>query len=202
MKSSDSRLQRPEYLGGGKSPIVISEVLNTTGATDDAGGGSDIQFLPQGNMSGHGISVGKNHGFNRKFEEHGWIIGIMSVLPRTAYQQGIERHWSRRDKFDYYWPEFAQLGEQEIENQEIFHSIAANPQNEDTWGYQARYAEYKYKCSSVHGDFRDNLDFWHMGRKFENLPELNASFVESDPTDRIFAVEDPVNCVGFARDRH
>jgi len=182
VRSSDARLQRPEYLSGGRQPVVISQVLNQTGSE-----GTDA--LPQGNMAGHGISVG-SHGFNRRFEEHGFVIGIMSVLPKTAYQQGIHKMWNRRDKLDYYWPEFAQLGEQEVENREIFYDPTGTVNNE-TFGYQSRYAEYKYQCSTVHGDFRDTLNFWHMGRIFDELPVLNEEFIESNPDDRIFAVTDP-----------
>ena len=185
--SSDARLQRPEYLGGGRTPVVISEVLQT-GAT---GTDQSIISTPQGNMAGHGISVGRTNSFKRRFEEHGHIIGILSVIPKTAYEQGIERLWNKFDKFDLYWPEFANLGEQAILNKEIYAQFDANqPANNQTFGYQSRYAEYKYQQSSVHGDFRDTLNFWHMGRKFDALPALNESFVESDPTKRIFAVED------------
>lgn len=188
--SSDARLQRPEYLGGGKSPIVISEVLQTS---EDGG-------TPQGNMAGHGLGVGNTNRFARRFEEHGFIIGIMSVLPRTAYQDGLKRMFSRSSRFDYYWPEFAHLGEQEILNKEVsFLGVPGTEPGEDdaTWGYQSRYAEYKYGCSSVHGDFRTTLSFWHMGRIFEDgageriLPALDDAFVKSDPTHRIFAETDP-----------
>ena len=96
----DARLQRPEYLGGGMSPVMISEVLQTS-ETDST--------TPQGNMSGHGLNLGKNHSFSRFFEEHGYIIGIMSVMPKTAYQQGIPKHWLKFDKFDYFWPEFQHI---------------------------------------------------------------------------------------------
>lgn len=183
VKSSDARLQRPEYLGGGKQPVIISEVLSTVGNTDP-------EFEPQGNMAGHGISVGRSNGFSKTFEEHGYVIGILSVLPRTAYQNGLERHFTKFDKFEYFWPEFAHLGEQEILNKEIFQDFTDEDANEGTFGYQQRYAEYKYQQSSVHGDFRTTLDFWHMGRIFSALPPLNDDFIHSDPTKRIFAVED------------
>lgn len=183
--SSDARLQRPEYLGGGKQPIVISEVTSSAMATDG------VDTLPQGNMAGHGVSFGKTNGFKKTFEEHGFVIGMMSVLPRTSYQQGVPKYLSRFDKLDYYWPEFAHLGEQEILNKEIFYNgVGADP--EAVWGYQSRYAEYKYGCSMVHGDFKDTLDFWHMGRIFGSLPSLSNEFVTADPTERIFAVEDDV----------
>ncbi|AXH77557.1 MAG: major capsid protein [Microviridae sp.] len=180
--SSDARLQRPEYLGGNQNPIVISEVLSSYQNADDSG-------YPQGNMSGHGIATGGNGGFKRRFEEHGFVIGIMTVLPRTAYQQGIAREWQRFDKLEYAWPSFAQLGEQEIKNSELYFDNAG-VNNAGTFGYQSRYAEYKFKPSTVHGDFRDNLDYWHMGRKFAAQPVLNRSFIEADPTKRIFAVTD------------
>lgn len=180
--SSDARLQRPEYLGGGSNAVVISEVLSTFQAGDDSG-------YPQGNMTGHGISAGNISGFKRRFEEHGYVIGLMTVLPRTAYQQGLPKHLSRFDKFDYAWPSFAQLGEQEIKNQEIYMDPVTLSTNQETFGYQSRYADYKYQPSTVHGDMKDTLSFWHMGRQFSSLPVLNQSFIQADPTKRIFAVE-------------
>lgn len=181
--SSDARLQRPEYLGGGKSPILISEVLQTS-STDAAS--------PQGNMAGHGMSVQNSHGFQRKFEEHGYIIGIMSVLPRTAYQENVPRHLTRSLNTDYFWPEFAHLGEQAVLNKELFFNPnGINPTANDTFGYQSRYAEYRYAASQVHSDFKTSLNFWHMGRIFAGLPALNSTFVSADPTMRVFAVTDP-----------
>lgn len=183
VKSSDARLQRPEYLGGGRQPVVISEVLNNTGTT----------AAPQGEMAGHGLSIGQTNSFNKRFEEHGYVMGICSVLPRTAYQQGIHRHWMRKTREEYYWPEFANLGEQEVRKAEVMYNEAlTEAENNETFGYQQRYAEMKYGCSSVHGDFRSTLNFWHMGRIFSLLspPELNEDFVTADPTDRIFAVQD------------
>lgn len=182
VRSSDSRLQRPEYITGVKSPIVISEVLNTTG--EDGG-------LPQGNMSGHAVGVNQGHSGSFYAEEHGYIIGIMSVLPRSAYMQGLHRTFSKTDLFDYAWPSFAQIGEQEILNKELFlqHDGAAS-QNQ-TFGYIPRYSEYKYMSSRVAGDFRSTLEYWHLARKFDSLPSLNQSFIECAPEDltRIFAVE-------------
>lgn len=181
VRSSDHRLQRPEFLGGGKAPVVISEVLSTV----------ESSTTPQGNMAGHGISTADSNRFAKYFEEHGFIIGIMSVLPRTAYQQGLDRHFMKFDKFDYFWPEFAQLGEQEVQLRELFHDWnVVNNTDLKLFGYQSRYAEYKYAQSTVHGDFRDNLSFWHMGRVFANEPALNNTFIKADPTHRIFAVED------------
>ena len=185
--SSDARLQRPEYLGGGKTPVIVSEVLQTSATEVDS---------PQGTMAGHGISVGSSNQFSRSFEEHGYVIGIMSVLPRTSYQNGLPRHLQKFDKFDYYWPEFAHIGEQPVYKNELyndFSTFADDPAstNKQTFGYQSRYSEYRYAPDSVHGDFSTNLDFWHMGRKFTSVPPLNTSFITSDPTHRVFAVTDP-----------
>lgn len=181
IKSSDARLQRPEYIGGVKTPVVVSEVLNTTG--EDGG-------LPQGNMAGHGVAV-QSGGYSDYFcEEHGYIIGIMSVMPKTAYMQGIPKHYLKNDALDYYWPSFANIGEQPVQNQELF---AFTPNAEGTFGYVPRYAEYKFLPSRVAADMRDSLDYWHLGRKFQNAPALNESFIECKPeaTKRIFAVTDP-----------
>ena len=192
--SSDARLQRPEYLGGGKTPVVISEVLQTSASQEDSA---------QGNPAGNGISVGTSHRFNKYFEEHGFIIGIMSVLPKTAYQQGLPRMFQRTDKFDYYYPEFAHLGEQEVLNSEVYLDPTGATYNRGTFGYQSRYAEYKYNADTVHGDFRESLNFWHLGRIFNTAdpdgegvgkPVLNKEFVESKPSNRIFNVTtDDVN---------
>ena len=167
----DYRLDRPEYLGGGKSAVQISEVLQTS-ATDDVS--------PQGNMSGHGYSVGASNKFKYTFDEHGIVLGICSVLPRTAYYQGISRFLKKFDKFDHYFPEFAHLSEQAVKEEEIYNEWN-DPQglNDGDFGYQERFAEYKYRGGEVHGDFRSSLDFWHLGRKFASAPQLNTSFVES-----------------------
>lgn len=179
VKSSDARLNRPEYITGTKSPVIISEVLNTTGTTEN----------PQGNMAGHGVSVtqGKYGGYY--CEEHGYIIGVMSVLPKTSYMDGIHKTFSRiGDAFDFPFPSFAHLGEQPIENREIY-AWQTPELGSGTFGYVPRYADYKYMPNRVAGDFRSTLDFWHLARKFSSPPSLNNSFIESDPTDRIFAVQ-------------
>ena len=186
VRSSDARLQRPEYLGGGKQNVVVSEVLNNSEVYDS----TDTLVNPQGNMSGHGISVGQTMGFNRFFEEHGYVIGCIQVLPRTAYQNQVNKTWLRTDKLDYYWPEFARLGEQAVTNQEVYHDWSGTKTDTDTFGYQARYAEYKFKESEVSGDFRDDFDYWHMSRQFSSAPTLNSGFVASGPTHRIFRVTD------------
>ena len=185
VKSSDARLQRAEYIGGGKSPVVVSEVLNTTGTAE----------LPQGNMAGHGINVGRTNHATKFCEEHGFIIGIMSVMPEPNYQNGIPKLWTRKLNLDFYYPEFAQLGEQPVLNQELYWDGEAPLTNGQTFGYQSRYAEYKFQPSTVHGHFRDNLDFWHAGRKFATRPSLTQEFIECDTTDineRIFAVNNPL----------
>ena len=178
VKSSDARLQRPEYITGVKSPVVISEVLQT--------GQSDT--TPQGNMAGHGISVTSGRAGSYYCEEHGYIIGIMSVMPKTAYQQGVPKTFLKNDSLDYFWPSFANIGEQPVTKDEIYAYTATG---DDTFGYVPRYAEYKYMPSRVAGEFRtDKLNFWHLGRIFDTEPALNQNFVECVPTKRIFAVED------------
>jgi hypothetical protein len=179
VSSSDKRLQRPEYISGVKTPVTISEIANTTG---------EVGGEPQGTLAGKGTSVGTGYTSNYYCEEHGYIIGIMSVMPKTNYMQGIPRTYLRKDPLDYFWPSFAHIGEQEIQNQELY---AYTSTKEDTFGYIPRYAEYKYHPSRVAGDFRDSLDYWHLGRKFANQPALNKTFIECTPADvsRIFAVE-------------
>lgn len=177
IKSSDARLQRAEYLGGGKMPVQISEVLQM----------SQTDTTAQGTMTGHGITGGKVTGFSKWFEEHGFVMGIMSIMPRTAYQQGIPRIFSKFDRYDYAWPEFAHIGEQEVLNQELY---LGETGNDSTFGYQERYAEYRFGFDTVHGDLRSgvtgSLDFWHMARKFETRPGLNKRFTQADPTTRIY----------------
>ena len=178
VRSSDKRLQRPEYITGVKSPVVVSEVLNTTGTST----------APQGDMAGHAVSVVNGRKGFYSCEEHGYIIGIMSVLPKTAYQQGIPKHFLKvNDPFDFYWPSFAHIGEQEIKQAELYADPAT--QNE-TFGYVPRYSEYKFENNRVAGDFKTTLNYWHLGRIFANNPSLNSAFIQSDPTTRIFAVED------------
>ena len=183
VQSSDARLQRPEFLGGSATPITISEVLQTSES-----GVASSDPTPQANMAGHGVSVGSSNYVSYKCEEHGYIIGLCTVMPKSAYQQGIPKHFTKFDKFEYYWPSFANIGEQPIYNREIFE--ANDGANDAVFGYTPRYAEYKYLPSTVHGEFRDSLDFWHMGRIFASRPNLNATFVECNESevDRVFAV--------------
>lgn len=181
VKSQDSRLQRPEYIGGSKSTMSISEVLQTS-STDST--------TPQANMAGHGVSVQGGATQTYFAQEHGCIITIMSVIPKTCYQQGLFKHFSRKSRLDYYWPDFAYLGEQEVLNKEIFVDPDDNLDDE-VFGYLPRYSEYRYIPSRVAGTMRTTLSFWHLGRIFENRPLLNQSFIEAKPSKRVFAVTDP-----------
>ncbi|AXH74888.1 MAG: major capsid protein [Microviridae sp.] len=184
-KSPDARLQRPEYLGGGRIPVVISEVLSTY---DNTTGG-----LPQGNMSGHGLAVGNTSTWSKEFDEHCYVISLLSILPRTGYQQGVRKHWFRKDQLDWPIPDFAHLGEQEVKNKELYYDYTEADPNiaEQTFGYQSRYSECKFRNSTSHGDFKTSLLFYHMDRVFSSRPALNKEFVQSDPTTRIFAIVDP-----------
>jgi hypothetical protein len=185
VKSSDARLQRPEYITGVKTPVIISEVLNTAGTFS----GSTATSPVQGNMAGHGVAVSTGKYGNYFCEEHGYIIGIMSVMPKTAYQQGIPKTFLKNDPLDYFWPSFAHIGEQPVQNQELM--AYSGVMNEETFGYVPRYAEYKFNPSRVAGEFKTTLDYWHLGRKFSNLPALNQTFIECTPEQcaRIFAVQ-------------
>lgn len=180
VRSSDSRLQRPEFLGGGTQRVTINPVAAT--ATDTS--------IPQGNLAGVGTAIGKAH-FQKAFEEHGFVIGLASVRADLTYQRGVERFWSRSTRYDYYWPEFAHLGEQAVLNKEIFYQ--GTSADDDVFGYQERYAEYRYKPSRITGlmnsDADDSLDVWHLAQDFTSLPALNASFIEENPPiDRVIAV--------------
>lgn len=189
-KTSDSRLQRAEYLGGGKVNVKISEVVTTAYSSDG------VDVVPPANMSGHGISLGNSNRFSYNCEEHGFVVGIMSVMPSSAYMQGIPRMFTRRNTFlDYPWPSFAHLGEQEVYNNELYVTPTSVPADRTTapvFGYQSRYADWKHISSSSHGVFRSNLDFWHLTRKFASQPVLGATFVTFEDTlqNRVFAVSD------------
>lgn len=181
VKAQDFRLNRPEYITGTKSPVVISEVLNTTGTVD----------APQGEMAGHGVSVTSGKYGNYYCMEHGYIIGICSIMPKPAYQQGIPKHFLKiNDPFEFFWPQFAHVGEQEVQNMEIYFSGNAVT-DQAVFGYLPRYIEYKYINNRVSGDFRTSLNFWHWGRIFASVPGLNQAFIECDPDYRVFAVTDP-----------
>jgi hypothetical protein len=172
---ADARLQRPEYLGGGKQTISFSEVLQTQ--RTDAG------ESPLGTMGGHGISALRTNRYRRFIQEHGVVMTLMSVRPKSMYSQGIPRKFLRQDKEDFYQRELEQIGEQPVYNDEVY---AVNG-DRSVFGYQNRYAEYKHEHSRVTGEFRNLLNYWHMGREFTEAPALNASFVTCDPTKRIHA---------------
>lgn len=180
VRSSDARLQRPEYLGGGKSPIVIGEVLQN----------SETNTTPQGWMAGQAVSAQKSLGWTRSFEEYGYVIGILSIMPRATYEQGLPRMWSRFGRYDQILPAFAGIGDQGVPIKELY---ANSDDPEKVFGYVPRYEECRRIPSTVHGDFRldgGTLGYWHMGRYFEDEPVLSGDFVECKPTNRVFAVED------------
>jgi len=180
--SPDARLQRPEYLGGGSSRINISPVPQTS-STDAT--------TPQGNLAGFGTVGFDRHGFTKSFTEHGYIIGLACVRADLTYQQGLNRMWSRQDRYDFYWPALAHLGEQAVLNKEIY--AQGTGADDDVFGYQERYAEYRYKPSQITGAFRSNatapLDTWHLSQEFASLPVLGKTFIEENPPiDRVIAV--------------
>lgn len=174
VRSSDARLQRPEYLGGGTQNIQFSEVLQTAEGTD-----------PVGDLKGHGLAGMRSNRWRRFFEEHGCVISLMSVKPKTMYSQGLARHWNRRTKEDFFQKELQHIGQQEILNKEVY---ASHTTPNGIFGFGDRYDEYRRNLSTVAGEFRSTLDFWHMARTFASDPALNATFVKSVPTNRIFAV--------------
>lgn len=188
-KTSDSRLQRAEYLGGGKAVVKIGEVMTTAYSED-----SETENVPPANPYGKGEGYSNTNKFSYNCEEHGFIIGVLSVLPTSGYMQGIPRMFRQRNTFlDYPWPSFAHLGEQEVYNSEIYGTPTSAPVDRSAspiFGYQSRYADWKYIPSRAGGDFRENLDFWHLTRKFSSQPVLGATFntFEDALQDRIFNV--------------
>lgn len=181
VRSSDARLQRPEYLGGGKQTIQVSEVLQTSPTTD----GDDTDGV--GNIKGHGLGAMRSNRYRRFFEEHGYVFTLFSVRPRTMYVQGLSRTWNRRTKEDFWQKELEHIGQQEVLNKELYLQHATP---EGIFGYQNRYDEYRRAESYISGEFRNTLDYWHMARIFASDPALNASFVVSVPTKRIHASTD------------
>ena len=185
----DERLQRPEYIGGSKSPVIVSEVLQTS-STDATS--------PQGNMAGHGVSASSTFCGKYRATEHGLIMGILSIMPRSMYQQGHDRQWLRRSRYDFYFPEFANLSEQAITKAEIYAS-ATDSDNKTIFGYQGRYDEMRTKRNMVCGQMRSTFDYWHLGRIFSAAPSLNSDFVTCNPDKRIFAApSEPGFIVQFA----
>jgi hypothetical protein len=184
--SPDARLQRPEYLGGGQSGITISPIAQTQ--RSDPG---DPDATPLGSLAGVGTSVMHGHGFSKSFTEHCVILGFICVRADLTYQQGVNRMWSRRGRFDYYWPALSHIGEQAVLNKEIY--CDGTPEDDAVWGYQERYAEYRYKPSQITGLFRSShpqsLDVWHLSQDFTARPNLNSVFIqEQPPFDRVVAV--------------
>lgn len=173
IRASDARLQRPEYLGGGRQTIQFSEVLQTAEGTD-----------PVGTMRGHGIAAMRTNRYRRFIEEHGYVMTLMSVMPISIYQNGLPRLWNRRVKEDFWQKELEHIGEQEILVKELY-AKASNP--DEVFGYQDRYDEYRSHQSFVSGEFRDLLNYWHFARDFANEPTLNNDFIYGIPTNRPFA---------------
>lgn len=180
--SPDARLQRPEYLGGGRADVSIHPVPQQ----------SETGTTAQGNLAAFGTVAAHGHGFVQSFTEHSIIIGLVSVQADLTYQQGLERMWSRSTRYDLYWPALAMIGEQTILNKEIYAVGSGGATDDDVFGYQERYAEYRYKPSRVSGQLRSThatpLDAWHLAQEFTSLPALNAAFMVDDPPiDRVIA---------------
>ena len=184
--SPDARLQRPEYLGGGSNPIQINPIAQTSASETGS---------PQGNLAAMGVSSGSAAGFTKSFTEHTLLIGLLCVRADLNYQQGLNRMWSRSTRWDFYWPALAHIGEQAVLNKEIYAGHATL--DDDVFGYQERYAEYRYKPSLITGQFRStyasSLDIWHLAQDFASLPTLdvNGTFIEENPPiERVIAVTD------------
>jgi hypothetical protein len=182
--SPDARLQRPEYLGGGTTPILVTPVPQTSAVPS--------QPTPQGNLSAFATANIANNGFVKSFVEHSIVIGLVSVRADLHYQQGLNRMFSRSTRWDFYWPALAHIGEQAILNKEIY--AQGTSADDDVFGYQERFAEYRYKPSQISGQFRSNfaqtLDSWHLAQEFGSLPALNSTFiVENPPVDRVKALD-------------
>jgi hypothetical protein len=195
--SPDARLQRPEYLGGGSTPIQINPIAQTSGT--NASGTS----TPLGNLAAMGTGLAHGHGFTQSFTEHGVIIGLVSVRADLTYQQGLRRMWSRSTRYDFYFPAFAMLGEQAVLNKEIY--VTGTSSDNDVFGYQERWAEYRYNPSLITGLFKSTsagtIDGWHLAQKFTSLPTLNSTFIqENPPISRIVAVGSSANGQQFLCD--
>ena len=198
VKGKDATLQRPQYLGGSMQTFMISSVLQNAPTSD-----ASVESGLLGSFAGNGISSSSNRPITHYCDEQGYIITIMSIMPRTSYQQGLPRMFSRFTRFDEYFPEFSHLGEQSVKQKELYFNPYDSDYNELDFGYQSRFSDMKYRSDEVHGDFRDSMDYWHMGRKFvdpNNIgsqdskwegsqpPVLNKDFVECHPTQRIYNV--------------
>lgn len=195
--SPDARLQRPEYLGGGSTPIVINPIAQTSGTSASG------TTTPLANLAGVGTALAKGHGFTQSFTEHGVIVGLVSVRADLTYQQGLPRMWSRSTRYDFYFPAFAMLGEQPLYNREIYCDGSAN--DSSVFGYQERWAEYRYKPSQISGLFKSTsagtIDGWHLAQKFTSLPSLNSTFIQDNPpVSRVVAVGASANGQQFLFD--
>jgi len=195
--SPDARLQRPEYLGGGSTPITINPIAQTSGTSASG------TTTPLGTLAAMGSGVARGHGFSASFVEHGYVIGLASVRADLNYQQGLDRHWSRLTRYDFYFPVFAMLGEQAVLNKEIYCDGSANDAN--VFGYQERWAEYRYMPNKVTGLFKSTssgaIDGWHLAQKFTSLPTLNDTFIQdTPPVSRVVAVGASANGQQFLMD--
>jgi len=186
--SPDARLQRPEYLGGGSAPVTFNPVTQTSETGTKT---------PQGNLAAYAVVGTNRFGFTKSFTEHTIVIGLVMVRAELSYQYGLHRMWSRETRYDFYWPAFSHLGEQSVLNKEIYAVGRAGPTDDEVFGYQERWAEYRYAPSMITGKFRSNtpngsLDFWHVAQEYSACPALNEAFItEIPPIDRIIAVTDP-----------
>ena len=191
--SPDARLQRPEYLGGNRIPININQVVQSS-STDASG-------TPQGNTAAYSLTSDNHSDFTKSFVEHGFLIGVMVARYRHTYQQGLERFWSRKDRFDYYFPVFANIGEQAIKNKEIY--AQGTVKDDEVFGYQEAWADYRYRPNRITGEMRSSapqsLDVWHLGDDYESLPSLSDSWIREDSktVNRVLAVSDNVSAQLF-----
>ena len=195
--SPDARLQRPEYIGGGSTPININPIAQTSG-TNASG-----TTTPLGTLASMGTALAHNHGFTQSFTEHGVILGLVSIRADLTYQQGLAKMWSRSTRYDFYFPAFATLGEQAILNKEIY--VTGNSTDNDVFGYQERWAEYRYYPSRISSLFRSTasgtIDGWHLAEKFTSLPTLSNTFIQSTPpVSRVVAVGSAANGQQFIFD--
>lgn len=192
--SPDARLQRPEYLGGNRIPININQVVQSSATATEG--------TPLGDTAAFSLTTDTHGDFIKSFVEHGFIIGVMVARYDHTYQQGLERFWSRKDRFDYYWPVFANIGEQAVLNKEIF--AQGNEKDDEVFGYQEAWADYRYKPSRVTGEMRSSaptsLDVWHLADEYTQLPTLSDSWIREDKSnvDRVLAVTSSVSNQMFA----
>lgn len=191
--SPDARLQRPEYLGGSRVPININQVVQSSGTAESG--------TPQGTTAAYSLTTDSHSEFTKSFVEHGFIIGLMVARYDHTYQQGLERFWSRKDRFDYYWPVFANLGEQAVLNKEIY--AQGTDVDDEVFGYQEAWADYRYRPSRVTGEMRStyaqSLDVWHLADHYETLPSLSDAWIREDAAtvNRVLAVSDNLSAQLF-----